>query len=203
MKTGFNLRPTEDTGVFIDGPNLYGAAKVVGRDIDYRLLRSHFMDNSFTNRIFYYSSILEAGEDQFVTIKPLLDWLSYNGYRVVTKTAREFIDSTGHRKIKGSMIVDMAVDILRAAMNGTKHIVLFSGDGEFTPVLKAVQEMGARTTIVSSKASANGAPMISDELYRQTDNFVDIMNVLDLITRGRETRGAETTSTPRRAAATA
>ena len=178
--SGFNLRPTEDTMVFIDGPNLYGAAKIVGCDIDYRSLQDYFTKNSFTNRIFYYSSILDTGEqDEHVTIKPLLDWLSYNGYHVVTKTAREFTDSTGRRKIKGSMIVDMAVDMLRSAMNGAKHIVLFSGDGEFTPVLRALQDMGVRTTVVSTKQSFSGAPMISDELCRQTDNFVDLQNVQD------------------------
>lgn len=188
--TGFNLRPTEKTVVFIDGPNLYGASKIIGRDVDYRSLRTFFNENSYTDRIFYYSSILENldQQDDHITIKPLLDWLDYNGFHVVTKYAREYPDSTGRRKIKGAITVDMAVDILLAAVRGAKHIVLFTGDGEFTPVIKAAQDLGARTTVVSTRVVAGSAPMISDDLYRQTDSFVDLKDVADLICRKREVR---------------
>ena len=131
----------ERLALFIDGANLYAAAKSLGFEIDYKLLRQEFTSRGKMLRAFYYTALLE--NDEFSPIRPLVDWLNYNGFTMVTKTAKEFTDSQGRRKIKGNMDIELAVNAMELAPH-VDHIVLFSGDGDFRPMIEAVQRQGVR-----------------------------------------------------------
>src|SRR5207302_9146083 len=156
--------PPNKIALFIDGANLYATAKTLGFDIDYRRLLKEFQGRGTLLRAFYYTAIIEAQE--FSSIRPLIDWLHYNGYTVVTKATKEFIDATGRRKVKANMDIELAVDAMELAGH-VDQIVLFSGDGDFRPLVEALQRRGVRVTVVSTITSQ--PPMIADELRRQAD----------------------------------
>ncbi len=164
--------------LFIDGSNLYAAARALGFDIDYKLLRQEFMRRGKLLRAFYYTALLES--DEYSPIRPLVDWLNYNGFSMVTKPAREYIDSQGRRKVKGNMDIELAVDAMELAPH-VDHIVLFSGDGDFRPLVESLQRQGVRVSVVSTIRSQ--PPMISDELRRQADNFIELDELREVIGR--------------------
>lgn len=164
--------PTERVALFIDGANLYAAAKLLGFDIDYRRLLRLFRGKVQLVRALYYTAI--ADEQQYSSIRPLIDWLEYNGFSMVTKASKEFIDSAGRRRIKGNMDIELAVDAMRLADN-LDHIVIFSGDGDFRSLVAALQQMGKRVSIVSTLQTQ--PPMIADELRRQADQFLDLADL--------------------------
>lgn len=168
----------ERLALFIDGSNLYAAAKALGFDIDYKLLRHEFMRRGKMLRAFYYTALLE--NDEYSPIRPLVDWLHYNGFTMVTKPAKEYTDREGRRKVKGNMDIELCVDAMELAPH-VDHIVLFSGDGDFRPMLAAVQRQGVRVSVVSTIRS--NPPMISDELRRQADNFIELDELRDVIGR--------------------
>ncbi len=168
----------ERLALFIDGSNLYAATKALGFDIDYKLLRSEFMRRGKMVRASYYMSILE--NEEYSPIRPLVDWLEYNGFTLVTKPAKEFIDSSGRRKIKGNMDIELAVDAMEMA-DHVDHILLFSGDGDFRPLVAALQRKGVRVSVVSTIRSRS--PMIADALRRQADNFIELEELKDVIGR--------------------
>src|SRR5271154_6784184 len=153
---------TNRTALFIDGANLYATAKALGFDIDYKRLLKEFQGHGTLVRAFYYTAVIE--EEEFSSIRPLLDWLDYNGFTVVTKPTKEFIDASGHRKVKGNMDIELAVNAMELA-DHLDHIVLFSGDGDFRSLVEAVQRRGVRVTVVSTTSSH--PPVIADELLRQ------------------------------------
>lgn len=164
--------------LLIDGANLYSASRALQFDIDYRLLRSEFMRRGRLLRAIYYTSLLE--NDDYSPIRPLVDWLHYNGYFMRTKIAKEFTDSLGRRKIKGNMDVELTVDALEHADN-VDHIVMFTGDGDYTPLVASLQRKGVRVSVVSTLRSAQ--PMIADELRRQADVFIELDDLRDVIGR--------------------
>jgi uncharacterized LabA/DUF88 family protein len=170
--------PTDRLALFIDGANLYSAAKNLGFDIDYRKLLEEFKKRSVLVRAYYYTALVE--NEEYSPIRPLVDWLDYNGYRLVTKSAREYVDGTGRKRFRGDMDVEIAVDMLEMAEHAD-HMVLFSGDGDFRKLVEAVQRRGSRVTVVSTVKSQ--PPMVSDELRRQADNFVDLADLADMIGR--------------------
>lgn len=156
--------------LFIDGSNLYATAKALGFDIDYRRLLSEFQSRGTLLRAFYYTTVIE--DQEFSSIRPLIDWLDYNGFTVVTKLTKEFIDTTtGRRKVKGSMDVDLAVSAMELAQH-VDQIVLFSGDGDFRSLVEALQRRGVRVTVVSTLSTQ--PPMVADDLRRQADVFIDL-----------------------------
>jgi len=163
---------TERTAIFIDGSNLYAAARALGFDIDYRRLLEIFREQTRVIRAFYYTALIE--DQEYSPIRPLVDWLDYNGYTMVTKPTKEFTDSMGRRKIKGNMDIEIAVDAIEMAEH-LDHIVLFSGDGDFRRMVEAVQRKGLRVTVVSTVRSQ--PPMIADELRRQADVFIDLIDL--------------------------
>lgn len=164
--------------LFIDGSNLYAAAKALGFDIDYKLLRQEFARRGKLIRAFYYAALLE--NEEYSPIRPLVDWLHYNGFAMVTKPAREFTDSQGRRKVKGNMDIELAVDALELAPH-IDHAVLFSGDGDFKVLVEALQRKGVRVSVVSTIRAQ--PPMISDELRRQADNFIELDELKSFIGR--------------------
>jgi uncharacterized LabA/DUF88 family protein len=170
--------PREKIALFIDGANLYATSRSLGFDIDYRKLLDAFGKKGYLLRAYYYTALVE--DQEYSSIRPLIDWLDYNGYRVVTKPAKEFTDSTGRRKIKGNMDIELAIDALELA-DAVDHYVIFSGDGDFRTLVEALQRRGRRVSIVSTMASQ--PPMISDDLRRQADQFIDLMSLKNEIGR--------------------
>jgi uncharacterized LabA/DUF88 family protein len=158
--------------LFIDGANLYATAKTLGFDIDYKRLLKEFQSRGTLLRAFYYTAIIE--DQEYSSIRPLIDWLDYNGYTVVTKPAKEFDDGEGRRRVKRNMSVELAVDAMELAEH-VDQIVLFSGDGDFRPLVESVQRRGVRVTVVSTIVSQ--PPMIADELRRQADVFTDLVEL--------------------------
>jgi uncharacterized LabA/DUF88 family protein len=164
--------------LFIDGANLYATAKTLGFDIDYRRLLVEFQSRGTLMRAFYYTAIIE--DQEFSSIRPLIDWLDYNGYTVVTKATKEFIDASGRRKVKGNMDVELAVDAMELAEH-IDQMVLFSGDGDFRSLVEAVQRRGVHVTVVSTISSQ--PPMIADDLRREADVFIDLVEFKSKIGR--------------------
>jgi len=166
------IRLENRIGLFIDGANLHATARAVGFDIDYKRLLKEFHSRGTVLRAFYYTTIIE--DQEYSSVRPLIDWLDYNGYTVVTKATKEFIDATGRRKVKGNMMIELAVDAMEVAKH-VDQIVLFSGDGDFRSLVEAVQRRGVRVTVVSTISCQ--PPMIADELRRQADVFTDLVEL--------------------------
>ncbi|MDE2514986.1 MAG: NYN domain-containing protein [Rhodospirillales bacterium] len=170
--------PNERTALFIDGANLYSASRNLGFDVDYRNLLEFFRRKTNILRAYYYSALLET--EEYSPLKPLTDWLAYNGYTLVTKAAREYTDATGRRRVKGNMDVEIAVDMLELAGH-VEHAVLFSGDQDFRRLVEAVQRRGVRVSVISSIRTT--PPMVADELRRQADHFVELAEIAPEFTR--------------------
>ena len=182
----------EKIALFIDGANLYATAKSLGFDIDYKRLLREFQSRGYLLRAFYYTAVIE--DQEYSSIRPLIDWLDYNGYSVVTKATKEFVDQTGRRKVKGNMDIELAVDAMEIA--GTiDHMVLFSGDGDFRSLVEAVQRRGVRVTVVSTVSTQ--PPMVADELRRQADVFLDIVELQTKIGRDPSERAPREGRPPR------
>ena len=168
----------ERLGLFIDGANLHATAKALDIDIDYKRLLGFFGAKGRLIRALYYTAIAEGQE--FCPIRPLVDWLEYNGYTLITKPTKEFTDPRGRGTIKGSLDVELAVDALSMA-GGLDHIVLFSGHGHFRSLVAALQQRGKRVSVVSTLQTQS--PMVADELRRQADQFVDLADLEEIISR--------------------
>jgi uncharacterized LabA/DUF88 family protein len=168
----------ERVALFIDGANLYSASRNLGFDVDYRNLLEYFRKQANVIRAYYYSAVLET--EEYSPLKPLTDWLAYNGYTLVTKPAREFTDAAGRRRVKGNMDIEIAVDMLELAPR-VDHVVLFSGDSDFRRLVDAVQRKGVRVSVVSSIRTT--PPMVADELRRQADQFVELADIAPDFTR--------------------
>ena len=175
--------PQERLALFIDGSNLYSAARALGFDIDYKKLLQVFAGKGQLMRAFYYTALTD--EQEYSPIRPLVDWLDYNGYTMVTKPAKEYTDAAGRRKIKGNMDIELAIDMLEMA-DRLEHIVLFSGDGDFRRLVEAVQRRGVRVSVVSTIRS--NPPMVADELRRQADNFIELQDLACEIARAHHPR---------------
>ncbi|MBO37725.1 MAG: NYN domain-containing protein [Rhodospirillaceae bacterium] len=173
-----NIYSQEKIGLFIDGSNLYATARALGFDIDYKRLLELFSSKGQLVRAYYYTAITE--DQEYMPIRPLVDWLDYNGYTMITKPTKEFTDTMGRRKIKGNMDMELAIDVLEMAEH-IDHAILFSGDGDFRRLVEAVQRRGVRVTIVSTFQSS--PPMVADELRRQADTFVELNDLASKISR--------------------
>ena len=175
----------ERIALFVDGANLYSTAKALQFDIDYKRLLALFRQKGHLIRALYYTALIE--DQEYSSIRPLIDWLDYNGYTMVTKPTKEFTDSMGRRKIKGNMDIELTVDAMRLAAS-IDHIVLFSGDGDFRSLVAALQQMGKRVSVVSTLQTQ--PPMVADELRRQSDQFIDLADLEQMICRDPSTRPA-------------
>lgn len=169
---------TERIALFIDGVNLYATAKSLEFDIDYKRLLMLFGQRAQLIRAFYYTAL--ADEQEYSSIRPLIDWLGYNGFTVVTKPLKEFTDASGRRKVKGNMDIELAVDAIQLSA-AVDHIILFSGDGDFRSLVADLQQRGRRVSVVSTLQSE--PPMIADELRRQADQFIDLADLEPIISR--------------------
>lgn len=178
--------PAEKLALLVDGPNLYGAAKALQFDVDYKKLLELFAKKGTLVRAFYYTATT-AADDEFSPLRPLVDYLAYNGWKMVTKPGKEFTDSQGRKRLKGDMDVDLAVDALEIAPH-VDHLVIFSGDGDFFPLVEALQRQGKRVTICSTIKSQ--PPMCADELRRVADNFAELEDLKPQIERPRTAHAA-------------
>ena len=179
--------PTEKVAIFIDGANLYSAARALAFDIDYKKLLEFFQSRCNLIRATYYTALLD--DQEYSPIRPLVDWLDYNGFSMVTKPAKEFTDSMGRRKIKGNVDIELAVDMMEIA-DRIDHAVLFSGDGDFRSLLEAVQRKAVRVTVISTMRSQT--PMVAYELRRQADTFIDLVDLAPYISRPRRENAPQT-----------
>lgn len=170
--------PEEKVAMLVDGSNLYAAAKSLEFDIDYRELLHWVSERGRLVRASYYTTLVE--NDDYSPLRPLVDWLDYNGYRMVTKTVKEYTDPAGRKRYRGSVDVDLAVDLVDLASH-VDHLLLFSGDGDFRRAVEAAQNRGARVTVISTIEGET--PSISDELRRQADNFLDLKYLMPYIRR--------------------
>ena len=173
--------------LFIDGANLYATAKSLGFDVDYKRLLKEFQSRGKLIRAYYYTALVE--DQEYSSIRPLVDWLDYNGYSVVTKPTKEFVNSLGRRKVKGNMDIELAVDAMEMA-DHLDQIVLFSGDGDFRSLVEALQRKGVRVSVVSTNATQPA--MVADELRRQADEFIDIIHLAAKIGRDAGERSERT-----------
>jgi uncharacterized LabA/DUF88 family protein len=183
--------PREKIALFIDGANLYAASRSLGFDIDYKKLLAAFQKRGYLLRAYYYTALIE--DQEYSSIRPLIDWLDYNGYKVVTKPAKEFTDASGRRKIKGNMDIELAIDAMEQA-DTVDHFVIFSGDGDFTTLVDALQRRGRKVSVVSTLASQ--PPMIADDLRRHADHFIDLISLKSEIGRAASERPARQAETP-------
>ena len=170
--------PREKIALFVDGANLYAASRSLNFDIDYRKLLKNFQKRGYLLRAYYYTAMLE--DQEYSSIRPLIDWLDYNGYRVVTKPAKEFTDATGRRKIKGNMDIELTIDAMELS-DVIDHYVIFSGDGDFRSLVEALQRRGRKVSVVSTMQSQ--PPMVSDDLRRQADHFLELATLKDEVGR--------------------
>ncbi len=174
MNSFLGMRESEKTALFIDGANLYKAARALGFDMDYKSLLAKSRSSSQLVRAYYFTSIQEDRDQDYSPLRPLVDWLDYNGYSMVTKLAREFTDATGRKRFKGSTDIELAVEMMSLASK-LHHMILFTGNGDFRRVIEAVQAQGVRVSVVSTIKSH--PPMASDELRRQADRFFDLADL--------------------------
>jgi uncharacterized LabA/DUF88 family protein len=181
---------TDRLALFIDGANLYSSAKALGFDMDYKKLLDEFRKRGVLVRAYYYTALVD--DQDYSPIRPLVDWLGYNGFSLVTKTARDYSDGQGRKRWRGDMDMEIAVDMLELAPR-LDHVVLFSGDGDFRCLVEAVQRKGVRVTVVSTLKSQ--PPVVSDDLRRQADAFVDLADLANII--GRPSRPARLAQDPR------
>jgi len=172
------FHPDDKMAIFIDGANLYATSKALEFDIDYSKLMKWATSIGRLVRIFYYTALIE--DQEYSPLRPLVDWLDYNGYSLVTKTAKEYTDSYGRKRIKGNMDIELAIDMIEMA-DHVDHIILFSGDGDFKRLVETIQKKGVKVTVISTLKT--DTPMVSDELRRQTDCFFDLCDLEDVICR--------------------
>ena len=184
-----NFLSHERTALFIDGSNLYAAARALNFDIDYKRLLGEFSSQGRLIRAYYYTALIE--DQEYSPIRPLVDWLDYNGYTMVTKPTKEFTDTEGRRKIKGNMDIELAIDVMELA-DHVDHIAIFSGDGDFRRLVESVQRRGVRVSVVSTMRSQ--PPMVADELRRQADCFVELADLIPRIGRQQSGRQNERAS---------
>lgn len=166
------MADSEKLAVFIDGSSLYYSAKALGFDIDFLRLLTEFATRGVLVRVYYYTTISE--DDEFHSTRKLIDWLDYNGYAVRTKPAKHHDDGEGRRKPNCNIAVELAVDAIEAAKR-VDRVVLFTDDGDFRVLVEAIQRRGVHVTVVSTLRGK--PPIVSDELRRQADAFIDLKDL--------------------------
>ena len=180
----------EKTALFIDGSNFYAATRLLNMDVDYAKLHQFFSHDTNLIRAYYYTALPE--DHEFSPLRPLIDWLDYNGFAVISKLTREFTDpETGKKRTKGNMDMELALDMLKLAPH-IDHAILFSGDGDFCRLLEDVQDLGVRVSVVSTTKTS--PPMVADSLRRMADIFIEMESLRDDIARPSRQNNLDNTS---------
>ena len=150
---------SKNVAVFVDVANIFYAAKAAGVDIDYvTLLRSATAGRDFV-RAYAYTGLDPENENQ----RQFHAFLSRSGFKVVSKDIRKY----GDGRIKANLDIELVVDMMRMA-NHLDVCVVVSGDGDFAPAIRAVQQMGVRVEVVSFRGNT------SSDLIEVADVFTDI-----------------------------
>lgn len=184
----------ERVAAFIDGSNFSLTAKTLGLEVDFKRLRALLALRGELVRVYYYTVVVE---DEYSSIRPLVDWLAFNGYAIRTKSVRAHLDETGRRKFKSSMSVDLTVDAIDMAST-VDHVILFTGDGDFTRLAECLQGKGCRVTVISTVKTV--PPMVSDALRRAADQFIDLDDIRPIISREPDASASKLpNASPRRA----
>ncbi len=154
--------------LLIDGANISAQQHVLRQAIDWKGLLAHFEAGGNLVRALYFTARLPA--EKHDPIRPLTDWLTYNGFTVVSKLAKIQTDrTTGQEVIKGNTDVELAVCAMELAPR-LDEAILLSGDGDFRSLVEAMQRAGVRVTVASSLTHC------ADELRRQADVFLNLAN---------------------------
>lgn len=170
---------TDKIALLIDGIHVHGVKRDLEFDIDYKKLMTEFARRGRLARASYFTTILEDTKE-YCPMRPLIDWLGFNGFALRTKPARVFYDESGNKRVKRSMLVEIAMEAMELA-DHVDHIVIFSGDGDLRAAVEAVQRKGVRVSICSSINS--GSQTVSDDLRRQADNFIEMKDLQKAIQR--------------------
>ena len=161
----------ERTVLFIDGDDTYAVLKSLHLELDFKSLRTYFLQRARLLRATYYAVVPE--NDAYCTQMPLLDWLEYNGYSVV-KRAWQVEQATGRKKVP-NIYVDIAVDAINLA-HAYDRAVFLSGDASLISVVRALKGAGKCTTVISS-LSQTTPNVVSDLLRREADEFIDLLSL--------------------------
>lgn len=192
----FDIRPRDQTYVFIDGGYLFAACRGNGFDLDFKRFRDHLRENCDLRIINYYAMVRQGEGGQFQSARPLLDWLSYNGFRVYEKPLVEVTDPDGRRKVTGDPLIEMSVDI--ALTPPGSHIIVASRNGELAYALDRAARNHCRITLLTNVRVIRGddvpeeayvPPPASDILRRHADVTVDVHSIRESF--GKPARGAE------------
>lgn len=176
----YGLNVNEPTAVLIDGYNTLSTTKLLKFDIDFRKLLNLFQNKTRLVKIYYFASLRDNPADHDPMI-PVIQWMMYNGYNVISKKMNEFMNIDNIQS-KGNMDVEISVTVLEM-VKSVDHIVLFTGDENFRFLIEAVQRMGTRITVCSSMQCQ--PQIMSDDLRRQADNFIELNNLKSEIQRNR------------------
>lgn len=171
-----NFYYNERTALFIDGADLDATCKALGFHVDFKKVLELFRSTTRLIRATYYA--LYSEQQEYSPVRPLVDWLGYNGYMTVSKPAKEIVDGTGRHFVANSIAVELTIDAIQLAPS-IDHIVLFSGSADFRSLLAALQKAGRRVTVVSSRKASERS--VSDELRRQCDQFLELDDLQEQI----------------------
>jgi uncharacterized LabA/DUF88 family protein len=152
--------------VFIDGNNLFHAARFHNIDIDYNKLLRVLLGDGRLLRAFFYTGVDIGAERQ----QGFLLWMRRNGFRVIQKELKTFYDGTR----KANLDVEIAVDMLSLA-GRYDTAVLVSGDEDFVYAVNAVAYKGCRVEIAGFRS--NTAPKLIDV----SDYFIDLGEIADKV----------------------
>lgn len=165
----WNFQMSEKMALFIDGQSLHYTAKALGFDIDFKRLLEDFGWRGFLLRAYYYAQVREDPDAN--VLRPLLDWLAYNGFVVRQTISKDAHDTADRRKFKRNIGVNLAVDALELAPS-IERMFLFAGDSDLATIVRAVQRRGVHVTVVSTMAAK--PQVISEELRRSANSFLDL-----------------------------
>lgn len=181
----------ERLAIFIDGQHLFSASRNLGFDVDYRNFLECFRKKGKVIRAYYYAVHVDNGE--YSPLKPLTDWLAYNGYALSMRTTTEHTDSQGRRRIPHTDL-EMLADMFGIA-DHVDHMVIVTGNGGYCRGVSLIQQRGVRVSVLSSIKT--DSPMLSDDLRRTCDQFIELQEIKSEFTRvNREPRMSRDGVTP-------
>lgn len=170
----FKIKPNQSTVLIVDGMTAYAATRMLRYELDFSMMRDYFETRSDLLYAMYVNFIAEETDEHGVhnPVRPLVDYLMQNGWRTWVRPAQETLDAAGRRRFRHGIAGAVPVEMMQAAMNGVRHIVLVGGDLNYVRAVEAVQALGCKVTVVSTRLTS--PPMVAVELRFAADHFVDL-----------------------------
>ncbi len=163
----------ERIALFIDGANVYAAAKRLGWNFDHRKILEHFATQGRLYNAFYYTAVPYPIDDKQ---KRFTDALTYMGYTVRTRPLREATDESGQTYRRANLDIELVTDLLTT--EGQYDVaVLLTGDGDFERPVEVLRARGKRVVVTSI------LEMTSYELRNAADTYVDLGSLRDQVER--------------------